>query len=233
MKPSTDTGSGPVRDAATVPALLVPSSATAVLVVDVQNDFVDDRGRVGLSGSDMRPLQAAVGEINRLITAARENDARIVYIVVEHGGTVDLPPYQARYAQRGMTPEDTICHEGTWGAQRYSGVLPPEQGEPQLVKHGYDAFQISDLETTLRGWGVRTVVVTGVVTELCVRATVFSAFEKGFFAVVPRELTASLDPESARDALSSIEHWYGDVIALDDLITTWTIAAPSRSGVTA
>lgn len=233
MKPSTDTGSGPVSDATAVPALLVPPSATAVLVVDVQNDFVDDRGRVGLSGSDMRPLQEAVGEINRLITAAREIGARVVYVVVEHGGRLDLPPYQARYARRGMTPEDTFCHEGTWGAQRYAGVLPPEQGEPQLVKHGYDAFQISDLETTLRRWGVRTVVVTGVVTELCVRATAFSAFEKGFFAVVPRESTASLDPESARDALSSIEHWYGDVIGLDDLIRTWAMGAQSRSGVTA
>ena len=232
MKPSTDTRTGPVADATAVPKLLVPPSATAVLVVDVQNDFVDDRGLVGLSGSDMRPLQAAVGEINRLIAAARGNGVRVVYVVVEHGGTVDLPPYQARYARRGMTPEATICHEGTWGAQLYSGVLPPEHGEVQLVKHGYDAFQISDLETTLRRWGVRTVVVTGVVTELCVRATAFSAFEKGFFAVVPRESTASLDPESARDALSSIEHWYGDVIALDDLISTWATAAQPRSGVT-
>ncbi len=216
-----------------MPAPLVPPSATAVLVVDVQNDFVDDRGRVGLSGSDMRPLQAAVGAINRLITAARENGARVMYIVVEHGGTVDLPPYQARYARRGMTPQDTICHAGTWGAQLSSAVLPPQPGEPQLVKHGYDAFQIPEVETTLRRWGVRTVIVTGVVTELCVRATAFSAFEKGFFAVVPRESTASLDPESARDALSSIEQWYGDVIALDDLITKWAAAARARSGVTA
>jgi nicotinamidase-related amidase len=220
-------------DAHTIPAPIEPPSATAVLVIDVQNDFVDDRGRVGLEGLDMRPLQRAVGDINRLITAARGSGARVVYIAVEHGHKVDLAPYQARYARRGMTPEDTICHEGTWGAQLYSGLLPPEQGEPQLVKHGYDAFQIPDLEGTLRQWGVHTVIVTGVVTELCVRATAMSAVEKGFFALVPREGTASLDPDSARDALDSLERWYGDVIAVDDIITAWAAGAQSRSRVTA
>jgi nicotinamidase-related amidase len=222
--PLADTG--PIVDAA------APPSETAVLVVDVQNDFVDAAGRVGLSGSDMRPLQTAVGEINRLITAARRYGARVVYVVVEHGKNVDLAPYQARYSRRGMTPDDTICHEGTWGAGLYAALLPAAQGEPRFVKHGYDAFQNPDLETTLRQWGVRTVVVTGVVTELCVRATATSAFERGFFAVVPRECTASLEAERAMEALNSIEQWYGDVIAMDDLITTWS-ATQSRSRVTA
>ena len=235
MTQSAETGSGSDRplseepaDAGTTFNPAVLPSETAVLVVDVQNDFVDESGRVGRSGFDMRPLQAAVGEINRLITAARAYGAHVVYVVVEHGGNVDLPPYQARYSRRGMTPDDTLCHAGTWGAGLYSALLPPAQGEPKLVKHGYDAFQIPDLETTLRQWGIREVVVTGVVTELCVRATATSAFEKGFFAVVPRECTASLEAERALEALNSIEQWYGDVIAIDSLLTMWG-AKRSRS----
>ena len=240
MTQSAEAGSGsgnrPASEPSAVPGAIldpaVPPSETAVLVVDVQNDFVDDAGRVGRAGSDMRPLQAAVTEINRLITAARRYGARVVYVVVEHGHKVDLAPYQARYSRRGMTPEDTLCHEGTWGAGLHASLLPPAPGELQLTKHGYDAFQIAELETALHRWGIRTVVVTGVVTELCVRATATSAFEKGYFAVVPRECTASLDPASARAALSSIEQWYGEVIALDSLIASWA-AAQSPSRVTA
>ena len=86
---------------------------------------------------------------------------------------------------------------------------PPEKGEPQLVKHGYDAFQVPDLEKALLESGIGTVVVTGVVTELCVRATAISAFERGFFPVVPRECTATTEPEAAREALDAGRHnWF-------------------------
>jgi nicotinamidase-related amidase len=202
---------------------------TAVLVVDIQNDFVDDQGRVGRAGADMRPLQAATREINRLISAARDADARVFYITVEHGGDVDLAPYQARYARRGMAPDDTICQTGTWGAELYSVLMPPTESERRFVKHGYDAFQVADLQTELERLGIGTVVVVGVVTELCVRATATSAFERGFFPIVPRECTASTEPDRAREALESIERWYGEVVSIDELLEHWSgIKAESR-----
>jgi nicotinamidase-related amidase len=207
-------------------------SETAVVVVDVQNDFVDDAGRVGRAGADMRPLQAAALEINRLIGAARDAGVRVFYVSVEHGRDVDLPPYQARYARRGMTPDDTICHAGTWGAALYSALTPPSEGERTFVKHGYDAFQASGLQAELELLAVRTVVVVGVVTELCVRATATSAFERGFFPIVPRECTASAEPDRAHEALNSIERWYGEVVSIDELIERWS-AIPAESRGTA
>jgi len=202
-------------------------SETAVLVIDVQNDFVHDQGRVGRDGTDMKPLQATAREINRLIAGARETRAHVFYIVVEHGEKVDNDPYQARYERRGMTPADTICHAGTWGAELYSDLTPPKPGEPRLVKHGYDAFQIPELLDDLVRRGVRAVVVVGVVTELCVRATAMSAFEKGLFPIVPRECTASAEPEVAQEALESIERWYGEIVSLDELLERWRASVAS------
>jgi ureidoacrylate peracid hydrolase len=207
-------------------AQLAAPSQTAVLVVDMQNDFVADDGRVGRSGVDMNPLQLAAKSINRLITSARQSGVPIFYIVVEHGHEVDLAPYQARYERRDMTPDDTICHAGTWGAQLYEGLLPPEKGELRLVKHGYDAFQNPALESALHESNIQTVIVTGVVTELCVRATVASAFERGFFALVPRECTASTEPEPAHAALQSMERWYGEVVSLEELTRIWSGIEP-------
>jgi len=199
----------------------VAPSETAVLVVDVQNDFVHDRGRVARDGADMQPLQHAAREINRLIEAAHDAGAPVVYIVVEHGGKVDNPPYQGRYERRGMTPDDTICHTGTWGAELYPELTPPKSSDLRLVKHGYDAFEIPELDAELRRRNVRAVVVTGVVTELCVRATAMSAFEKGLYVIVPRETTASSEPEVAGEALESIERWYGEIVGLDALLEQW------------
>lgn len=196
-------------------------SETAVLVVDVQNDFVDDKGRAGRDGADMQPLQVAVGEINRLVAGARDCGAHVFYITVEHGPQVDNAPYQARYERRGMTPDDTICQAGTWGAELYPSLTPPAAGEPHLVKHGYDAFEIPELDRELRNRGVRSVVVTGVVTELCVRSTAMSAFEKGFFPIVPRETTASDEPEVAEEALASLDRWYAEITSIDDVLQRW------------
>lgn len=205
-------------------------SETAVLVVDVQNDFVADAGRVGRTGADMRPLQSAAGEINRLIAAAREAGAKVFYITVEHGAAVDLSPYQARYGRRGMTPDDTICHAGTWGADLFTSLTQPAGDEQRLVKHGYDAFQIDGLHAELTGLGIRSVVVVGVVTELCVRSTAMSAFEKGFFPIVPRECTASTEPEAAREALESLERWYAEVVSLDELLAAWSRSNAASRG---
>ena len=209
-----------------LPPRFVPAE-TAVLVVDVQNDFVHEQGRVGRDGTDMKPLQAAAREINRLIAAARETGAHVFYIGVEHGENVDNDPYQARYERRGMTPDDTICHAGTWGAELYGDLTPPEPGEPHLVKHGYDAFQIPELLDELVRRDVRAVVVVGVVTELCVRATAMSAFEAGLFPIVPRECTASTEPEVEREALDSIERWYGEIVSLDELLERWRASVAS------
>jgi ureidoacrylate peracid hydrolase len=200
-----------------------PSEA-AVLIVDMQNDFVDDKGWVGRGGSDMRPLQQAAEGINRLIAGAREAGVPLFYITVEHGHGVDNDPYQARYERRGMKPDATICHTGTWGAALYDKLSAPRPGDVCLVKHGYDAFEVPQLADELRHRGVRTVVVTGVVTELCVRATAMSAFEKGFFPIVPRESTASDEPDIAREALSSLERWYAEITSVDDVLQRWQAA---------
>ena len=194
---------------------------TALLVVDVQNDFVHPTGRGGRGGTNMVDLIAAAAEINRLVEAARATSATVVYVRTEHGPDVDTAPYQARYARRGMAPDDTLCHRGTWGAELFTDLTPPVAGELVLVKHGYDAFQQTHLADALRARGVTTVIVTGVVANLCVRATAYSAFEQGFFVLVPRQTTAAVKPEDKARALDDIAAYYGEIVDAGDLIRAW------------
>jgi ureidoacrylate peracid hydrolase len=207
----------------TAPGLqpMVAPATTALLVVDVQNDFVDDRGRVGREGTDLAALQDAIRQINRLIDAAREVGVAVIYVRTVHGPDVDTAPYQARYERRGMSPADTLCHAGTWGAELAADLRPPRPPETVIVKHGYDAFATSELPALLQQLGTRAVIVTGVVANLCVRATTFSAFEHGYFPIVPQESTASTDPQVARAALEDIVAWYGEVPTVDEVLAAW------------
>jgi len=83
---------------------------------------------------------------------------------------------------------------------------------------------VPELARHLAAAGVRTVVVTGVVTDLCVIATAASAFERGLYVVVPRECTAGTDAEAAAHALRSLERWYGEVVPLEEIVARWSAA---------
>ncbi len=193
-------------------------SSAALLVVDIQNDFVHPAGKVGEATGDMSPLLSAVDSINRLIATARQVKVPIVYIQVTHSPELDAPSYRARYTRRGMTPEDLLCADDSWGAEFYDGLTPPEPGDLALTKHGYGAFTSGELGDYLRDNSLDTVIVTGVVTELCVLATVSGGFEAGFHVLVPRETTASVDIDAANAALSLIDKFYGTIANVDELL---------------
>ena len=189
-------------------------SRAAVLVVDIQNDFVHPEGKVGRSHGDVGNLLAAVDAINGLIQVARRAGAPVVYVQVTHSPAVDSAAYRGRYAARGMSPEDLLCADGSWGAELYEGLLPPEAGDLAVTKHAYDAFASGELAEQLTALGVDTIIVTGVVTELCVQGTVSGGFERGFHVVVPRETTASVDPDAAAAALALVTRYYGSVVSV-------------------
>lgn len=196
-------------------------SRRALLVVDVQNDFVHPSGKVGTGHGDVRAILTAVDAINDLVRAAREAGAEVAYIRVTHAPEVDTPAYRARYAVRGMSVDDLLCAENSWGADLYEGLEPPASHDLTVTKHGYDAFALSDLSDRLSERGVDTIVVTGVVTELCVLGTASGGFERGFHVVVPRESTASTDPEAAEAALELIAKYYGSVVTVAEALAVF------------
>lgn len=190
----------------------------ALIAVDVQNDFVHPDGKAGRGGDDMRPLLDAVAGINRLIQFARRSAVPVVYVRVTHSPHVDNPAYRARYATRSMSIDDLLCAEGSWGADLYPDLEPPAPNELVVTKHAYDGFAVETLPAHLQRLGVDTVIVTGVVTELCVMGTVAGGFEHGFHVVVPREGTGSTDPAAANAALALIAAFYGTVVTMEEVI---------------
>jgi ureidoacrylate peracid hydrolase len=207
---------------------LIDPGSTALVVIDAQNDFVHPRGKSGLLGRDLETFPAALASINRLLGEARQAGVDCLFVRVEHGPRVDMAPYRAKYEPRGMYETDTLCHEGSWGAQFIDALSGPLPGDRAFVKHGYDPFYVAEFEAAVGERDRRSLIVVGFVTNLCVAATVASAFERGLFPIVPVDCVAASNPDAARVTLDSIRNFYGVLCDSAEVIDGWRTLSASR-----
>ena len=203
----------------TLDAILAPTRS-ALLVVDVQHDFVHLRGWTTRHHPGGPSLRHVIPPINRLIAAARASDVPVAYVLMEHGPTVDPPNYRARYAARGVA-DDLLCAAGGWGASLDDEVAPATSGDITIVRHSYDGFAGTPLDSLLRERGVETVVATGVVTNLCVQTTVQHAFALGYYVVVAEDGTAATDPTVQAVTLANFRQFFGAVLPADTIAQHW------------
>lgn len=175
---------------------------TAVLVVDMLNDFLEDGGAMVLpEGRELyRPIA-------RLLDAARASGMPVIWICDEH------PPVDREFDKR--VPH---CIAGTWGAAIVD-ALPRGRDEYRIAKRRYSGFFGTDLDLRLRELSIRTVMATGIVTNICVRSTVHDAFFRGYEAIVPRDCVAATGAREQESSLYDIETHFGTVCALAEVLT--------------
>jgi len=151
-------------------------ATTALVVIDMQNDFVKEGGSLQVPDA-----QGTIATIQGLIEQARDSGARVVYSQDTHGE--DDPEF-------AIWPEH--AREGTWGWEIVQ-ELAPREGEVVLRKPRYDAFYRTDLEELLEEWGTRTLVICGTVANICVHYTAASAALRWYDVVIPRDATSALE----------------------------------------
>ena len=152
-------------------------ATTALVVVDMQNDFVKEGGTLRVPSAE-----ATIPAIQDLLALARASGMRVVFSQDTHGE--DDPEFR-------IWPEH--AREGTWG-WRIVEELAPREDELVLRKVRYDAFYGTHLEHMLRLWGTRTLVVCGTVANICVHYTAASAALRWFDVVLPRDAVSALEP---------------------------------------
>jgi ureidoacrylate peracid hydrolase len=113
-----------------------------------------------------------------------------------------------------------VCAEGSWEGDFY-GDVRPRPGDPIVTKHRYDAFYKTDLETILRANGVRTVVMTGVSTNVCVETTARAAFIRDYYVVLVADGTAAYSTEEHDKSLKDIDRFFGEVTTIAALRAIW------------
>jgi ureidoacrylate peracid hydrolase len=193
----------------------------ALLVIDMQNDFVHPRGWSARHAPEGPSLRHVIPVINELIAAARAVRVPIAYISMEHGPEIDAPNYQARYATRTMVG-DILCSAGDWGAQLDDELTPPDKTDLVVVRHTYDGFAGTPLDAWLRHAGVETVVGTGVVTNLCVQTTVHHAFALGYYVAVASDGTAAASTIEHDVTLRNFAQFFGLVLTGAEFLQHWS-----------
>lgn len=170
---------------------------TAVLVIDMLNDFCKPGGLMVLPGAEaIYPAQRQV------IAAGRESGAAIVYLVDSHRpGLRNDREFEKRARH---------CIEGTWGAAIVE-ELAPEPGDIIVRKRRYSGFFNTDLDLTLKDMNVDAVIAMGVVTNICVRSTIHDAFFLGYRCVVPEDCVAATGPREQDSSLYDIATHFGIV----------------------
>lgn len=189
----------------------------ALLVVDVQNDFVHPEGSAGRRGEDVSAALAVVSRLVRLIDEARRVSLPIVYVKTTHSEWTDTPSWVYRKSQQKSL---STCREGTWGAEFYEGISP-SPGERVVIKHRYSALINTDLNTVLKGKGIESVLVTGVATNVCVETTARDAYMYDYYVTVVEDCSAAYDARLHENTLENIRRHFGLVASSEEIMESW------------
>lgn len=177
---------------------------SAVLVVDMLNDFLEPTGAMPLPEG-----HRLYEPIRRLLAAARAHGSAVIWVCDTH------PPGDREFDKRSVH-----CLTGTWGAQIVE-ALQPADDEYRVPKRRYSGFYETDLDLRLRELGVAHVILTGVVTNICVRSTAHDAFFRGYDVIVVQDCVAATGEREQESSLYDIDTHFGTVSGLEEVLTVF------------
>lgn len=195
------------------PAYLCTKKKSALIVVDMQNDFVDDEGAFALADFDVARYQSLEGTITKVICVARGKQIPIIFLKMEHSEENDGKG--AWVERRRAMNHPNSCRERTWGAEFY-GSLQPEANDHIISKHRYSGFVNTGLHELLMELEVETLVITGINTNTCVESTARDAHHLDYHVVVVEDATACAFEDAYLPSLTNIKRHFGVVIKSDE-----------------
>jgi ureidoacrylate peracid hydrolase len=194
---------------------LVAPSKSAILVVDVQNDFCEPAGAAGTGGKDTSAAMAMIPTLQRFLDAAREHGTNVIFIQTIHEPSTDSEAWVGRRTK----PDAKNCLKGTWGAE-FTGITPG-MNEPVVIKHRYSAFVNTRLDSVLRTLKVENIIVLGVATNVCVESTSRHGFMLDYHTVFVSDCSAAYDQAAHDMTLRTHAKHFGVVATADEIIRTW------------
>ncbi|MGM4925545.1 cysteine hydrolase family protein [Tardiphaga sp. 804_B3_N1_9] len=210
--------------------IAVEWGTTALVIIDMQRDFMEPGGFGETLGNDVSQLASAVAPIAAVLKAARETGMMVVH--TREGHLPDLSDAPPAKIERGA-PSLRIGDPGPMGRILIRGeaghdIIPalyPVEGEIVIDKPGKGAFYATTLGADLKARDIDTLLVCGVTTEVCVNTTVREANDRGYRCIVIADGCASYFPEFHEMGLKMIKAqggifgWVADSAAILDAIT--------------
>ena len=214
------------------------SAKAALVVIDMQRDFLDPHGYVARSGVNVGVLRVAIPNVRRLLEAARLADIRVIH--TREGHRPDLADLNPAKARRAAQVGAAIGSRGPLGRLLVRGEpghaiideLSPLPSEVVIDKPGFGAFYATDLELVLRAWGVTALTLAGVTTNVCVHSTLREAVDRGFECQTVGDACAAADRsihEAMLRCIAGEGGILGRVVSTAEAVAAWGRDPPSSS----
>ena len=197
----------------------VEPKSTGIVVIDMLNEFCKPGGAMVLPG-----YERLVAPQKTVIDAGRAAGSPVLFVADTHRKNVRQ--------DREFLKRTSHCLEGSWGAQVID-ELEPRPDDLYIVKRRYSAFFNTDLDLTLRDLRVDTLVIIGVVTNICVRSTVHDGFFLGYQVVVPEDCVAATGPREQESSLYDIGTHFGIVADSEQVTAALLRSAPLENRIAA
>ena len=194
-----------------------PANA-ALLVVDVQNDFVADGGFFDRIGADVKTVQKSMPNLERLVGKAREAGVPVIFVQAIYDPEYLSAPMRERNLRRSV--DLPRCLTGSWGADFYS--VRPAPGEPVIIKHRYSAILNTGLDALLKSRGIRSLLLAGVATDTCVESTGRDAYFIDYYVTIVSDCCGAASESDHLGALNRFDRDYGAIVTSEDLIGAWS-----------
>jgi ureidoacrylate peracid hydrolase len=206
--------------------LLFRADQSALIVVDMQNAYASPGGYLDLAGFDISGAEAAIARIAEAVAVARDAGMPIVFFqngwdpAYQEAGGPGSPNWHKSNALRTMRArpelEGKLLAKGGWDYALVD-ALQPQPGDIVIPKPRYSAFYSTNLDSTLRARGIRTLVFTGIATNVCVESTLRDGFFLEYFGVVLHDATHAAGPPGVQEAaLYNIQTFFGWVSSVDE-----------------
>ncbi|OWT63710.1 cysteine hydrolase family protein [Candidimonas nitroreducens] len=206
----------PVRD--TLEELIEPGR-TALIVIDVQNDFCHADGHFAKHGKNVSTISAMVPTLVSFVSAAQDMGIFTVFIqqqTLMHGRS-DSPAWLRLKCRDGKSPEYAL--KDSWGAQFVEG-LRLRDGDVIVPKFRPDAFVRTPLDGILRAQGIESLVIVGTTTEGCVESTVRGASYHDYYVIPVVDLIAGPNPDLHVNSIAFMRARY-PAAESKDVLQTW------------
>ncbi|HEX5452018.1 MAG TPA: isochorismatase family cysteine hydrolase [Candidatus Limnocylindrales bacterium] len=205
---------------------LLGAGTSALLVIDIQNDYIHPEGSAGRGGRDTSGGMEMMPRVHHIIATARDRGVPVYFLRNWHSENTNSVPWKARRAaSKGVGGEAAVA--GTWGAEWYE--VEPRPDDVVINKFRYDGFLGTPLEVMLRARGVETVICFGTATNVCVESTARAAHMRDFHLVLVSDCCSAYDQDLHDATLKNVRKHFGLVATAEEVEAAWP-AARSETG---
>jgi ureidoacrylate peracid hydrolase len=197
----------------------------ALIIIDIQNDFCAPSGLVANEGQDVSEAVRVGERLPAFVDMAHAAGVLVIFVrtvyTTQHNFYLSdsLLEHAAR-RRPGRHIKTPFCVDGSWGGD-FFGEVRPRVEDPIVTKHRYSGFYNTELDTVLRVHGIRTLILTGVATNVCVATTAHDGFMRDYYIVLVEDGTASYTLDQHEAALNDIHRYFGEVTNIAAITSIW------------